>query len=503
MRVGIPASKTKFRWKIAPFDGLCVVVAPFIALALRDPSLFQDHAYYSYLYVIVTVACSLVVVIVFRLGDGMTRFFSVHDIWAVIGACLASTASSSVTLFVVDRLEGVPRSTPLIYGLVLGSCLLAGRGSARFFDTEHRPRRDSETPTHPRRVVLVGIDAFAAAVIKLTNCQEPRTTQIVSALDRRDHLNGRTISGVPIVGKLEDLGAVVDEYSVHGIEIDEIWLVDKKLSAVDLSRLEAECNPRELKLVPIARALSLEQLQPAVSRQFVVERPKTYPGAGYFRFKRFVDASTSAVLLLALSPVALLVAVATRLDVGAPVIFWQQRIGRSGRIFVLYKFRTYRAPFDRKGAPVESERRISSLGRLIRATRLDEIPQLLNILGGDMSLIGPRPLLPEDQPRDPTTRLSVRPGVTGWAQVNGGTLVRPEEKDALDAWYILNASILLDLLICWRTAMVVLKGERRDPVAIAAALGYRKTSQEIDERLSVETPRVRSHASRQGSLVRP
>ena len=120
-----------------------------------------------------------------------------------------------------------------------------------------------------------------------------------------------------------------------------------------------------------------------------------------------------------------------------------------------------------------------------------------------MSLIGPRPLLPEDQPRDPTTRLSVRPGVTGWAQVNGGTLVRPEEKDALDAWYILNASILLDLLICWRTAMVVLKGERRDPVAIAAALGYRKTSQEIDERLSVETPRVRSHASRQGSLVRP
>ena len=171
----------------------------------------------------------------------------------------------------------------------------------------------------------------------------------------------------------------------------------------------------------------------------------------YFGFKRIFDAVASGSSPRSIAPLAVLVALAACVDVGPPIIFWQQRIGRGGERFVLYKFRTYRAPFEANGRPIERDSRLSNLGQFIRRTRLDEIPQLFNILRGDMSLIGPRPLLPIDQPRDPSTRLRVRPGVTGWAQVNGGTLVSPEEKDALDTWYICHASVFLDLRILCRT----------------------------------------------------
>src|SRR5207248_2242991 len=104
--------------------------------------------------------------------------------------------------------------------------------------------------------------------------------------------------------------------------------------------------------------------------------------------------------------------------------------------------------------------RISRIGALLRKSRLDELPQLLNVLVGDMSLIGPRPLLPHDQPPDPTLRLMVRPGITGWAQVNGGTLLTVSEKNACDEWYVRNASLWVDLKIIGKTALFVLTGER-------------------------------------------
>jgi len=176
-------------------------------------------------------------------------------------------------------------------------------------------------------------------------------------------------------------------------------------------------------------------------------------------------------------------------DVGAPVIFWQERIGRNGRKFLLYKFRTYRAPFDSLGRPIPEKERLSRIGRAVRATRLDEIPQLVNILRGHMSLIGPRPLLPIDQPEDPQTRLSVSPGVTGWAQVNGGNLVTTEEKNALDIWYIRKASLGLDLRIALRTVGYFFQGERKDRAAIEEALRWRHKAIEIDNLLFTDEPR--------------
>ena len=152
------------------------------------------------------------------------------------------------------------------------------------------------------------------------------------------------------------------------------------------------------------------------------------------------------------------------------MVFWQQRVGRGGTSFFLYKFRTLHPPFDRHGLPVSEDDRLSWIGRLLRNGRLDEIPQLLNVLVGEMSLIGPRPLLPEDQPTNSKLRLLARPGVTGWAQVKGGNLVTNDEKGALDEWYVRHASFLLDLRILGLTLGFMFRGEKRSESALQQAL---------------------------------
>ena len=142
----------------------------------------------------------------------------------------------------------------------------------------------------------------------------------------------------------------------------------------------------------------------------------------------------------------------------------------NGSTFFLYKFRTLRAPFDWHGQPVSEAERLSWVGRLLRKTRLDELPQLLNVLGGDMSLIGPRPLLPCDQPVNSKLRVAARPGITGWAQVNGGNLVTNDEKGSLDDWYVRNASPWIDLRIIGLTILFLFRGERRSEHALNHAL---------------------------------
>ena len=194
----------------------------------------------------------------------------------------------------------------------------------------------------------------------------------------------------------------------------------------------------------------------------------------YFAFKPSIDLVATVTILVLLSPIWLLVGVVTLWNVGSPIFFWQQRLGQGGRPFLLHKIRTLKPPFDWRARKVPDVERLTAVGRLLRKCRLDEIPQLLNVLVGDMSLIGPRPLLPRDQPPNPTIRLSVRPGISGWAQVNGGNLLSPEEKELLDEWYIRNASLRLDLRIIFMTLRCVLAGERRSETAIAAARAMRR-----------------------------
>jgi lipopolysaccharide/colanic/teichoic acid biosynthesis glycosyltransferase len=189
----------------------------------------------------------------------------------------------------------------------------------------------------------------------------------------------------------------------------------------------------------------------------------------YVRFKRAFDATAAGFSLLCLAPIMLIVFVAVALDSGFPVVFWQQRPGLRGRPFRLFKFRTMRPPHDSRGWLLSDAERQSRLGRFLRRIRVDELPQLYNILVGDMSFVGPRPLLPVDQSPAFAARLVVRPGLTGWAQIKGGRELTASDKAALDIWYVRKASLSLDLRILFGTLAVVCQGEVTDLNAIRQA----------------------------------
>jgi lipopolysaccharide/colanic/teichoic acid biosynthesis glycosyltransferase len=171
------------------------------------------------------------------------------------------------------------------------------------------------------------------------------------------------------------------------------------------------------------------------------------------------------VLMVLTAPVLLLVALAVFLDLGRPVTFRQKRGGRNSIPFELIKFRTMRTLVDQAGKPLPDEMRITPVGRFLRRSRLDELPELLNIVRGDMGFIGPRPLLPdtiEGLGVKGIARGLVRPGLTGWSQVNGNTLLDLDEKLQLDIWYVNHRSWSLDMAIIWRTLFVMVGGERRN-----------------------------------------
>ena len=174
--------------------------------------------------------------------------------------------------------------------------------------------------------------------------------------------------------------------------------------------------------------------------------------------KRAVDIVVSAVALLALAPVILVVAVLVRTKLGAPVLFRQERPGLRGRPFVMLKFRTMTDARDRAGNLLPDHRRLTSFGKFLRSTSLDELPELLNVLRGEMSLVGPRPLLMRYLPLyspEQARRHEVRPGVTGWAQVNGRNELGWEKRFVLDVWYVDHRSFWLDLKILWLTVVKV------------------------------------------------
>jgi lipopolysaccharide/colanic/teichoic acid biosynthesis glycosyltransferase len=146
------------------------------------------------------------------------------------------------------------------------------------------------------------------------------------------------------------------------------------------------------------------------------------------------------------------------------------RIGRNRQRITVYKFRTLHAPYGRGGAAITPKDRRSWVGRILRWTHLDELPQLLSVIVGDMSLIGPRPLLPIDLPKSSGLRFTARPGITGWAQINGATQLTSEERSAMDEWYVRHASSRLDLAILAKTVLALITPTRRNEQAIGAAL---------------------------------
>jgi len=178
--------------------------------------------------------------------------------------------------------------------------------------------------------------------------------------------------------------------------------------------------------------------------------------------KLLFDIIVSLTLIILLVPLILFIALLIWVTMGRPILFRQRRVGYQGQVFTIYKFRTMTEERDENGNLLPDEQRLTRFGRFLRETSLDELPELFNVLKGDMSLVGPRPLLVEYLPYytpEERKRHNMRPGITGWAQVNGRNAITWDQKLALDVWYVDNWSLWLDFKIILMTIIKVIKRE--------------------------------------------
>lgn len=176
--------------------------------------------------------------------------------------------------------------------------------------------------------------------------------------------------------------------------------------------------------------------------------------------KRAIDILGSFLGGLLISPILIIIAIFIRIKLGSPIFFTQDRVGKDGKVFKIVKFRTMLEAYDKFGEPLSDKERVTSFGNFLRSTSLDELPELINVLKGDMSLVGPRPLLVEYidlYSKEQFRRHEVRPGMTGWAQVNGRNNLDWDERFKMDVEYVDNVNLLLDIKILFLTIFKVLK----------------------------------------------
>ncbi len=208
--------------------------------------------------------------------------------------------------------------------------------------------------------------------------------------------------------------------------------------------------------------------------------------------KRTVDIVGAGSALVACAPVILVVGAAIKWAMPGPTLFRQKRPGRDGRSFEIFKFRTMSEESDSDGRLLSDDQRLTQLGKFLRATSLDELPQLFNVLRGDISFVGPRPLLTKYLPLYDTNqarRHDVMPGITGWAQIHGRNAIAWDEKLALDVWYVDNWSLVLDMRIAVRTCSYVLKRE-----GITRGAGFATTEEFTGSKQKPATDDERAHA---------
>jgi sugar transferase EpsL len=214
------------------------------------------------------------------------------------------------------------------------------------------------------------------------------------------------------------------------------------------------------------------------------------PARGY-KLKRLFDLSVGAVALALMSPLIMLIGLLVAVFLGKPIVFRQERPGLNGRLFTLFKFRTMTEPVGLDGKLSSDSDRITTFGRLLRSTSLDELPELINVLRGEMSIVGPRPLLVRYLERYSPFQMrrhEVLPGITGWAQVNGRNALRWDHRFAMDVWYVDHQSLLLDLKIIVLTIWRIAKQDGIDQPGMVGASEFMGSP--IVETISIATGTV-------------
>lgn len=469
MRTSRPVSRDKANLRLGFSDAVIAFAAPVLAFALRSPEQLLGHGSVVLLYVGLSAVMTIAVMLHHRIGATMLRYFNGFDAFVILKASAISVIFTTAALFSVNRLDGVARALPIIHFLVLALLLLVAcyaRGEFRFFMNERSLRASSAL--RRENALVIGANHCAMVYIRLAMLGSACERRVLAILDSNPELHGRSIAGCAVIDGVGSIEAIIREYVVHGVRVDTIFLA---IPREDLSAAEARA---------LARAAEIHQCR-ILSRDALFDEPNDDFAAPVDRFakkaqmtqvgrrgfvwpaKRCIDAFVAVAGALMLLPFVLPGALLLLADIGWPVLFWQERLGRGGHPIRVLKFRTM----------TPDGQTPTALGKWLRRLRIDELPQLWNILKGEMSLVGPRPLLASEQESEAGQRLAVRPGLTGWAQVCGANLCSMEEKAALDEWYIDHASLALDARIFWLTVVVLLRGEKRREDSIAAALAAR------------------------------
>lgn len=462
-------------------DIFLVAIAVILAVFVRDNLDYVPGHYTAVLpYLFATLASAF---ILFSISGNLARawrFSSLGDYIRLSITCFLIVGCALAWGFAYNRLEGVARSLPILQGLFSVFLLVGARVVRRVYYSNRKQtasRTSSPLLGGHETVLVIGLTRVSDLYVRSVAEFAPLSIRIAGFLDTKIKNAATSVHHSKVLGVPEDVERVVADLRAQGVIVDKIVVAVpfNTLAAETKSALNKIENSSSVKIRVLSEILELETQEDASSKSvhsefvFSQEELKALQSRPYWIVKRAFDVVVGTLLLLLTAPLMLLVAFVVAFDLGFPVLFAQQRPGRDGVPIDVHKFRTMGASHDETGRRIPDRYRVSALGRFLRRTRLDEFPQLFDIISGDMSFVGPRPLLPIDQAPKHSSRLLIRPGLTGWAQVNGGRYVSANDKAAMDVWYAKNASFLLDLKIVLRTALTLIRGEKKDARAIARA----------------------------------
>ncbi len=425
----------------------------------------QDVILPTWLYG-VAVTIWAVVFTLFAVYNVQYTYRLLDEVQQILVAEGAAALSFASTLYMTVR--DVPRLLFVYFVLFHISLLLVHRLTLRAaFRYAGSRQRDIE------RVLIVGTGPLAQEVARRVQSLAHTGLELVGYVTAEERLAPTTVGDLPVLGRLQDIITMVRQ---HGI--DEVIIAMPRHAQAGLVPLVQQLYtlPVRVRVVPDLLDLSISRASVENWDGLLLVGLNNSPIEGYYRLvKRFMDVVMAVVLLIAFAPLMAIIALAIKIaSPEGPIIFKQLRVGENGRLFYMYKFRTMvpdaearleqvmrRLPDGTVVYKTEDDPRVLPLGRFLRKYSLDELPQLLNVLKGDMSLVGPRPEIPQMLPYYQAwqwRRFTVPPGITGWWQINGRADKPMHLHTEYDLYYISNYSPLLDLRILWRTIGVVLRG---------------------------------------------
>src|SRR6476620_3259704 len=291
MRVPSPSSRSGTRIYLSLWDLFWALVSPILALHLRDVDVNTDWSVIAN-YWVLSAGFAILAFFAFRLQDGMTRYFSVHEALDIAEAVLFAELLTFAVLFTLTRLDGIPRSMPLVHGLLLAGGLLAARVFVRIVASE-----DNEPPEHQsrrERIILIGANRFASSFIQLLNVYASQQQRVIAVLDEDAAMIGRAISGVQVLGAPHELEAIISEFAIHGIGTDRIVIAGEAdfLSAPVLHEVERICKKRQIELTFLPRMLGLSERKPTTAAAVIsnpVERGPASALQTFFKLKGWVN----------------------------------------------------------------------------------------------------------------------------------------------------------------------------------------------------------------------